>query len=86
MDIKPNFFIIGAAKAATTSLSSLLSMHPEAGIVRPKEPNFFSYDRNFETGWEKYLRLYSHCAAKRVIGDASTSYRESDIFQTRSGG
>jgi Sulfotransferase family len=80
MNIKPNFFIIGAAKAATTSLSSLLSSHPEAGIVRPKEPNFFSYDRIFETGWEKYLRLYSHCAAKRAIGDASTSYSRIRYF------
>jgi Sulfotransferase family len=85
MDIKPNFFIIGAAKAATTSLSSLLSMHPEAGIVRPKEPNFFSYDRNFESGWEKYLRLYSHCAAKRVIGDASTSYSRIRYFPSTIG-
>jgi hypothetical protein len=43
MDIKPNFFIIGAAKAATTSLSSMLSVHPEAGIVRGKEPHFLIF-------------------------------------------
>jgi hypothetical protein len=74
MDIKPNFFIIGAAKAATTSLSSMLSQHPEAGIVRGKEPHFFSIDQNFARGWEDYLQLYSHCAGKRAVGDASTSY------------
>jgi len=72
--IKPNFFIIGAAKAATTSLSSLLEAHPEAAIVRDKEPHFFSYDHHFKLGWKKYLRLYDHCDAQKAIGDASTSY------------
>ena len=70
----PNFLIIGAAKAATTSLSSLLEAHPEAAIVRSKEPHFFSYDDHYRFGWEKYLELYSHCGPEKAIGDASTSY------------
>jgi len=72
--LKPNFFIIGAAKAATTSLSSLLESHPEAAMVRDKEPHFFSYDHHYKAGWKKYLRLYEHCVAQKAIGDASTSY------------
>ena len=72
--IKPNFFIIGAAKAATTSLSSLLRAHPQAGIARVKEPHFFSYDQAYRLGWRKYLELFSHCQGKKAIGDASTSY------------
>lgn len=80
MDGKPNFFIIGAAKAATTSLSSMLSLHPDAGIVRGKEPHFFSVDQNFEQGWGQYLQLYSHCAGKRAVGDASTSYSRIRYF------
>jgi hypothetical protein len=80
MHIKPNFFIIGAAKAATTSLSSMLSQHPQAGIVRGKEPHFFSYDENFAGGWQKYLQRYSHCAGKQAVGDASTSYSRIRYF------
>jgi hypothetical protein len=72
--IRPSFFIIGAPKAATTSLASLLRYHPEAGIVHGKECNFFSYDQCYAMGWEGYLRLYVECANKRVLGDASTSY------------
>jgi hypothetical protein len=72
--IQPNFFIIGAAKAATTSLSSLLTTHPQAAIVQNKEANFFSYDQNYKLGWAKYLALYSHCRDQKAIGDASTSY------------
>lgn len=71
---QPNFFIIGAAKAATTSLSSLLEAHPQAAIVRGKEPHFFSYDRNYAFGWNRYLELYNHCRGQKAIGDASTSY------------
>jgi hypothetical protein len=71
---KPNFLIIGAAKAATTSLSSLLDQHPQAGIVRGKEPHFFSFDDRYLQGWKQYLRLYEHCSNRKAIGDASTSY------------
>ena len=70
----PNFLIIGAAKAATTSLASLLDLHPEAGVSRPKEPHFFSMDAHYQAGWQAYLNLFAHCAGKRAIGDASTSY------------
>lgn len=74
MDLKPCFFIIGAPKAATTSLASCLAFHPEAGIVRGKEPNFFSYDSGYARGWTEYLKLYEHCRGKKALGDASVSY------------
>ena len=70
----PDFFLIGAAKAATTSLCSLLEQHPEAAIVQSKEPHFFSFDRHYAMGWEAYLRLFDHCRDEKAIGDASTSY------------
>ena len=71
---EPNFFIIGAAKAATTSLSSLLAAHPQAGIAWNKETHFFSHDPHYKQGWQKYLKLFEHCTKAKAIGDASTSY------------
>ncbi len=41
---KPNFFIIGAAKAGTTSLHQYLKKHPEIYFSPVKEPNYFSTD------------------------------------------
>jgi hypothetical protein len=70
----PNFFIVGATKAATTSLSSLLEAHPQAAIVRFKEPHFFSFDDCYAEGWSKYLELFAHVSDETAIGDASTSY------------
>ena len=72
--IKPNFFIIGAAKCATTTLTSLLNVHPQAAIVKDKEPHFFSRQPDTRSALEGYLSLYEHCSNEIAIGDASTSY------------
>ena len=40
----PNFFVIGAQKAGTTSLYHYLGQHPEVYMSPAKEPLFFSHD------------------------------------------
>ncbi len=42
MPRKPNLFIIGAAKCATSSLHTYLSAHPQIYMSRLKEPGYFS--------------------------------------------
>lgn len=42
--LKPNLFIVGAAKAGTTSLYSYLNGHPRINASIIKEPHFFSDD------------------------------------------
>ncbi len=44
MKVKPDFFIIGAAKSGTTSLYQYLGQHPGIYFSPIKEPNFFSDD------------------------------------------
>ena len=39
---KPNFIVIGAMKAATTSLYTYLKQHPEIFMTKVKEPMFFN--------------------------------------------
>jgi len=70
----PDFLIIGAAKAATTMLSSMLDQHPQAGIIQGKEPHFFSMDPVYARGWSWYQSGFQRCRGKSVLGDASTSY------------
>ncbi|MFN5356952.1 MAG: sulfotransferase family protein [Bacteroidota bacterium] len=45
---KPNFFIIGAAKAGTTALYALLSEHPDVFMCPIKEPHHFASEINPE--------------------------------------
>lgn len=53
---KPGFFIIGAAKAGTTSLYEYLKQHPDVFFSPVKEPNYFSTDidiKNFSATYRK---------------------------------
>lgn len=53
-DKKPNLFIVGAAKAGTTSLHKYLDQHPDIYMAPIKEPHHFSSDINFEEFNENY--------------------------------
>ena len=73
----PNFFLVGAPKCGTTSLSLYLRKHPDIYISKPKEPHFFSDDIN--NGGVKDLSIYLDCfndakVGCKTIGDASTLY------------
>jgi hypothetical protein len=75
----PTFFIIGAAKAGTTSLHFYLDQHPEVQMSAVKETNFFAGPANgipYPVGrvdrLEDYEALFD--PAFRVRGEASPSY------------
>src|SRR5438309_7032494 len=83
----PTFFIIGAAKAGTTSLHHYLDQHPEIQMSAIKEPHFFAGPENglpfppervADRG--AYERLFDPRFAVR--GEASPSYTN---FPRRSG-
>ena len=84
----PNFLIVGAAKAGTTSLYSYLQQHPEVFLSTPKEPRFFALEGetpNYQgpiqiinqksvTHWEDYQALFAKAEGKKAVGEASTVY------------
>src|SRR4051794_18131841 len=82
-EIWPNFFLVGAAKAGTTSIYAYLSQHPAVFFPAIKEPHFFAQVRpaaelefliDAITDRDEYLRLFSKSNGCRIIGDASPSY------------
>ncbi len=77
---KPNLLFIGAPKSATTSISLMLSHHPDVLVVKGKEPHFFSENRQYARGWGWYMSLFSHYAGESAIIDASTSYSRANAF------
>ncbi len=77
---KPNFLLIGAQKSATTSISVMLSHHPDVFVVKGKEPHFFSENRQYKRGWDWYMSLFSGYKGERAIIDASTSYSRTTDF------
>lgn len=51
----PNFFVLGAAKAGTTTVYDVLKAHPDVFLTYVKEPQFFSNDTLYAAGFEAYL-------------------------------
>ncbi|HEY2537791.1 MAG TPA: sulfotransferase [Solirubrobacteraceae bacterium] len=75
----PTFFIVGAAKAGTTSLHYYLDQHPEVQMSVNKEPDFFSGPENGipylgqrVERLDEYEQLFDPAFAVR--GEASVSY------------
>jgi hypothetical protein len=81
MEIWPNFFIIGAMRAGTTSLYEYLKQIPEIYMSPVKELNYFSVNVNPTILFSKpiktkneYLQLFKNVKNESVIGEASPSY------------
>ncbi len=72
----PNFFIVGAAKAGTTSLWRYLLQHPDVFMpsdIMYKEPAYFSDIKGIRN-LDEYEALFSGVTAEKMIGEASTAY------------
>lgn len=85
----PNFLVIGAAKAGTTSIHNYLDQHPQIFMSRLKETNFFAlegrprfagpHDRtivNRDMIWRErdYRRLFRKVRDEIAIGESSPRY------------
>lgn len=72
--LPPDFMIIGAGKAGTTSLYKYLGNHPQILLPNKKELRFF--DRNFNYGQEWYLAQFPPLCDRPefLTGEASPSY------------
>lgn len=53
---KPNFFVVGAAKAGTTSIYHYLKLHNDIYLSPIKEPHYFSTDIRVEEFSSTYLK------------------------------
>lgn len=73
--IKPNFFILGAAKSGTTFLYETLKHHPDIFFPTEKEPSFLSYhaDKHINST-AKYFELFDAVKDETVIAEASPNY------------
>lgn len=71
----PNFLVIGAAKAGTTTLYEILSQHPQVFLPAVKEPAFFCDDEYFEQGVDWYRDTYfARTGRATAIGEATSTY------------
>lgn len=80
-----DFFIVGAAKSATTALAAYLKQHPDICMSSIKEPNYFTSeailnqklyykDAPLTKTEPEYQALFSSCDQRKRWGEASVSY------------
>lgn len=72
---RPDFFVVGAIKAGSTSLYQYLSFHSRVESTVAKEPSYYSY--NFEKGRSWYLAQFPRrqlLGARKLYFDASPVY------------
>jgi hypothetical protein len=67
---KVDFFIIGAQKAATTSLYNYLNQHPDIYMPEVKENHFFVEDRVYNQGVQHFHRFYQTYTDQKLVGGA----------------
>src|SRR3989344_7184694 len=76
----PNFLIIGATKAGTTSLHHYLGQHPDIFVAPTKETNFFAQESALcFTGRtvslpEEYAAQFAAATTQKAIGESSPAY------------
>lgn len=79
----PNFLIVGAVKAGTTSLYEYLSQHPDVFMPDLKEPHYFTrlvpppppaMLEEYVRDPIQYARLFEDAGQAKAIGEASPSY------------
>jgi hypothetical protein len=94
----PNFLLIGAAKAGTSSIHNYLKQHPEIFLSENKEPRFFAFDgrtahqdRPWDRLWadsivvaqDAYESLFDGVRGEKAIGESSTIYLASPHAASR---
>ncbi|MGF1640786.1 MAG: sulfotransferase [Rhodospirillales bacterium] len=78
----PDFFLVGAMKAGTSSLYNYLGKHPNVFVPKPKEPHFFVCDSCRQrrllisssiASESRYRDLFRDAGDDQLVGDFSVS-------------
>jgi len=85
-----DFIVIGAQKAATTTLFHYLKHHPEIAVPIGKEAPFFSHDQIYSRGWPAYMEnLANHgglADPALMWGTVTPQYMVGGVLNAASGG
>lgn len=72
---RPDFLIIGAMKAGTTTLYRDLVDHPNIFLPEQKEPNtLVMYGSDMRRIIDDYASLFARSPQDAICGEASTAY------------
>lgn len=70
----PDFFVVGAQKAGTTSLHDRLVKHPNVCLPKLKETQFFAFEEKFSRGFDWYCAQFPDCHQDQIMGEICPDY------------
>lgn len=76
----PNFLVIGAMKAGTTSLHRYLREHPQVFMPEEKELHFFVAEKRWGRGRNWYEAQFAAAGDAIAVGEASPNYTKYPVF------
>lgn len=76
----PDFLIVGAMKAGTTTLYRDLLAHPDIAMPEQKEPETLIRFTALEDIERDYAQLFAKTPANSVRGEASTAYTKLPVY------
>ncbi len=68
----PDYLIVGAQKAGSTSLYDYLVQHPDASAAKHKEVHYFT--NNFDKRLNWYKAYFSYARSSGLVGEATPYY------------
>lgn len=77
----PDFVILGAMKAGSTSLFRWLEQHPGVTLPADKEPAFYSRDERWRRGLKGYAALFADIPSSQLSGEASVHYSDPAVAE-----
>ena len=82
---KPNFLIIGAQKAGTSSLRKFMERNPNHFFTPRRELHFWNRDREYREGEGvmEYFKNFDEAASNQIVGEKSPSYLPSQFAAER---
>lgn len=78
--VLPDFLVIGAIKAATSTVSTYLEAHPGVFMVAGQDPNYFSDDAQWARGAGWYGGLFAAAPTGRLRGEGTNNYTSDALF------
>ena len=70
----PNFLILGASRAGTSTLHSWLGQHPDVFMSTPKELWHFNRDDRYSRGLHHYRAKFAGWQGEQVLGECTPIY------------
>ena len=77
---KPDLFVVGAMKCATSTICVYLENHPDIYFLKNTDPHFFSQSTNIDEEMPGYLDLFKEAGDEKYVGEGSNSYSNIDLY------